>query len=149
MKTVHERNMISSFSSIFTSLGLNVKIVVTRLSKRNFGERKKKKSWNDSRYARLKKKKKNLGTTHVTQDWKKKIRLSVNKSKQRGKRRCNFYNDSSRRRFRRKYRTNRELERNRVGRLTFLKTVRAIRATSPKLVPSEPIALKFSRISSR
>lgn len=40
MKTVHERNMISSFSSIFTSLGLNVKIVVTRLSKHNFGKRK-------------------------------------------------------------------------------------------------------------
>lgn len=137
MKTVHERNMISSFSSIFTSLGLNVKIVVTRLSKRNFGERKKKKSWNDSRYARLKKKNTFIGLK------------DDNKSKQRGKRRCNFYNDSSRRRFRRKYRTNRELERNRVGRLTFLKTVRAIRATSPKLVPSEPIALKFSRISSR
>lgn len=137
MKTVHERNMISSFSSIFTSLDLNVKIVVTRLSKRNFGERKKKKSWNDSRYARLKKKNTFIGLK------------DDNKSKQRGKRRCNFYNDSFRRRFRRKYRTNRELERNRVGRLTFLKTVRAIRATSPKLVPSEPIALKFSRISSR
>lgn len=138
MKTVHERNMISSFSSIFTSLGLNVKIVVTRLSKRNFGERKKKKILERLTLRKIEKKKNTF--IGLKDD---------NKSKQRGKRRCNFYNDSSRRRFRRKYRTNRELERNRVGRLTFLKTVRAIRATSPKLVPSEPIALKFSRISSR
>lgn len=137
MKTVHERNMISSFSSIFTSLGLNVKIVVTRLSKRNFGERKKKKILERLTLRKIEKKNTFIGLK------------DDNKSKQRGKRRCNFYNDSSRRRFRRKYRTNRELERNRVGRLTFLKTVRAIRATSPKLVPSEPIALKFSRISSR
>lgn len=105
MKTVHERNMISSFSSIFTSLDLNVKIVVTRLSKRNFGERKKKKILERLTLRKIEKKKNTF--IGLKDD---------NKSKQRGKRRCNFYNDSSRRRFRRKYRTNRELERNRIRR---------------------------------
>lgn len=42
-----------------------------------------------------------------------------------------------------------ELERNRVRRwsINVLKTVRAIRATSPKLVPSEPIRARIEILS--
>lgn len=136
MKTVHERNMISSFSSIFTSLGLNVKIVVTRLSKRNFGERKKKKILERLTLRKIEKKKYVYRLIKVNREEKEGAIFTTTRLVDDSVENIGQTGNSN------------EIESG-VGRLTFLKTVRAIRATSPKLVPSEPIALKFSRISSR
>lgn len=128
--------MISSFSSIFTSLGLNVKIVVTRLSKRNFGERKKKKILERLTLRKIEKKKYVYRLIKVNREEKEGAIFTTTRLVDDSVENIGQTGNSN------------EIESG-VGRLTFLKTVRAIRATSPKLVPSEPIALKFSRISSR